>query len=50
VGFTLLSAFVFTLYYRRHPLIRAGHIPSALPQGRAIKDELARIDPAPSSS
>lgn len=49
VGFTMLSAFVFTLYYRRHPLIRAGHIPSALPQGRPIKDERSRIDPMPTS-
>jgi MFS family permease len=49
VGFTVLSALVFTLYYRRHPLIRAGQIPSAHPQGRATKDERARIDPIPSS-
>lgn len=31
VGFTALSAVVFTGYYRRHPLVRAGSIPSALP-------------------
>jgi MFS family permease len=30
-GFTALSAIVFTLYYRRHPAVRGGLIPSALP-------------------
>ena len=34
VGFTMLSACVFTLYYRRHPLIRSGGLPSALPPKR----------------
>lgn len=32
VAFTALSAVVFTVYYRRHPLVRTGMIPSALPQ------------------
>jgi MFS family permease len=49
VGFTTLSAFIFTMYYRRHPLIRAGQIPSALPQGRTSKEERSRTDPVPTS-
>lgn len=33
-AFTAVSAVIFSLYYRRHPLIRGGHVPSALPPGR----------------
>jgi MFS family permease len=33
-GFTGLSALAFTLYYRRHPLVSADRIPSALSHGR----------------
>lgn len=47
VGFTALSTCVFTLYYRRHPLIRAGMLPSALPQRRDRTEELASSEAAP---
>jgi MFS family permease len=48
-GFTALSAVVFSLYYRRHPLIRTGLIPSALPHGRERAEERKRKDPVPTS-
>ena len=38
-GFTGLSAIVFSLYYRRHPLILMGQIPSALPFRREREGE-----------
>jgi MFS family permease len=47
VGFTALSTCLFTLYYRRHPLIRAGLLPSALPQGRDRVEEHSRSDAVP---
>lgn len=40
-AFTLLSALVFAWYYRRHHLVRAGLIPSALPQRRGRAGEQA---------
>ena len=36
VFFTALAVIVFVVYYERHPLIRAGHIPSALPPRRRL--------------
>jgi MFS family permease len=50
VGFTALSACVFTLYYRRHPLIRSGGLPSALPPKRDRAGEATGPKPVPTSS
>jgi hypothetical protein len=50
VGFTAVSSFVFTLYYRRHPLIRSGALPSALPRRQRRLAESTRPEPIPSSS
>jgi MFS family permease len=40
--FTALSAAMFTLYYRRHHLVSAGAIPSALPLWRGRSGDLVR--------
>lgn len=40
-AFTALSSIVFSLYYRRHPLIRAGLVPSALAHGRQRPADVA---------
>lgn len=50
VGFTALSAGVFTLYYRRHPLIKSGGLPSALPPKRDLPGDAAGAKPMPTSS
>ncbi|CAA9557358.1 MAG: hypothetical protein AVDCRST_MAG19-1290 [uncultured Thermomicrobiales bacterium] len=41
IGFSILSMAVFLVYYGRHPRIRSGEIPGALPQGARIARERA---------
>jgi MFS family permease len=44
--FTALSAVIFTVYYRRHPLVRAGSIPSALKPPRKAARDATYAEPA----
>jgi MFS family permease len=46
VVFTSLAALVFFVYYRRHPLVVAGKIPSALPRRPRVAEMAARATAA----
>ncbi len=45
IAFTALSVIIFVTYYERHPLIRAGQIPSALPPRRRLRAAAASDPP-----
>jgi MFS family permease len=51
IAFTFVSTVIYVGYYGRHPLVRAGEVPSALPRGRRLAEAaaLAATDPLPTA-
>src|SRR5262249_4226694 len=50
VVFTSLAAVIFFAYYRRHPQVVSGKIPSALPRRSRITAVASRADPEPTAT
>jgi MFS family permease len=44
IAFTAISVIIFVTYYERHPLIKAGQIPSALPPRRRLAAAAAAVE------